>query len=224
MESLATHLPAGSERPLGRRERKKLEMRTALHRAALELFAEKGFRQTRISEISDAADVSESTFFRYFDSKEGVALEGIRQRGEAIVAAVCARPDDESPIDACLAVNVDEAMQRHLVTAEDLPGLELLRETPELASNAHLMLGRTVTQLAEEFARRLGRDTANIEIRVQAHAVIAASIAALEVWIEDPAGSDPQRLAHQALTRLRDGLRSTPVAAGAANSGARNRK
>ena len=229
MESLATHLPAGSERPLGRRERKKLEMRTALHRAALELFAEKGFRQTRISEISDAADVSESTFFRYFDSKEGVALEGIRQRGEAIVAAVCARPDDESPIDACLAVNVDEAMQRHLVTAEDLPGLELLRETPELVSNAHLILGRTVTQLAEEFARRLGRDAvgieiASIEIRVQAHAVIAASIAALEVWIEDPAGSNLQRLIHQALTRLRDGLRSTAVAADAADSEARNGK
>lgn len=185
---------------LGRRERKKLETRNALHQVALALFAKNGFRNTRISEIADAVDVSESTFFRYFDSKEGVALEGIRQRAEAILAAVRARPRSESPIDACLAVNRSERVE--------LPGLELLSKTPELASKAHLMLSRIVSKLAADFAQRLGQDAASLEVRLQAHAVIAASAAALEIWIEDPLGTDPQQLSQQALMIIRGGLQA----------------
>jgi AcrR family transcriptional regulator len=208
MQGIATDPVTNPDQFLGRRERKKIETRTALHRAAIELFSSNGFRQTRISEIADAADVSESTFFRYFDSKEGVALEGIRQRAEAIVAAVRERPVSESPIDACLAVNRSDQLPRHRVKQADLPGLELFRKTPELASRAHLMFSQIVSDLAEDFARRLGQDASSLEVRLQAHAVIAASTVALEVWIEDPAGSDPQKLSEQALIRLRHGLQS----------------
>ena len=193
---------------LGRRERKKMETRSALQHAALELFAKNGFRNTRISEIADAADVSESTFFRYFDSKEGVALEGVRRRAEAIVAAVRERPVSESPIDACLAVNASGEALRFRLEEADLPGLELLGKTPELASKANLMIRRIVSQLAEEFARRLDQDVSGLDVRVQAHAVIAASIAALEVWIQDPRGSDPRLLSTQALMRLRRGFQA----------------
>lgn len=219
MESVATGSVPASERAMGRRERKKIETRTALHRAAIELFANNGFRRTRISEIADAADVSESTFFRYFDSKEGVALEGIRQRADAIVAAVRARPIQESPIDACLAVNRDATALGLRVEEDDLPGLEFLRETPELASKAHLILRRTVTKLAEEFARRLDQDVSSLEVRLQTHVVISASIAALEVWIADPTHSDPQRLSQQALTRLRNGLCAPAESANAVGRG-----
>ena len=196
-------------RTLGRRERKKIETRTALHREAIALFARNGFRQTRIREIADAADVSESTFFRYFDSKEGVALEGLRQRAEAIVAALHARPIEESPIEACLAVNRNASKLQLSVGEEDLPGLEFLRETPELASKAHLILRRIVTRLSEEFARRLDQDAASLEVKLQTHVVLSASIAALEVWISDPGQSDPQQLSQHALIRIRDGLHAT---------------
>jgi AcrR family transcriptional regulator len=191
---------------MGRRERKKLETRIALHRAALDLFAKKGFRNTRISEIVDAVDVSESTFFRYFDSKEGVALEGIRQRAAAIMAAVRARPASESPIEACLAANRGDEMPRHRLKEADLPGLELMSKTPELASKARHMLDQIVFELAENFARRLDQNSSSLEVRLQAHAVLAASTAALEVWIEDPVGSDLQKLSEQALMRLQRGL------------------
>jgi len=213
-EMLTADPAAGSSRSLGRRERKKLETRTALHHAAIELFARNGFRRTRIAEIADAADVSESTFFRYFDNKEGVALEGFRQRAEAVVDAVRARPIEERPIDACLAVNRDAGLLQLRIREEDLPGLEFLRETPELASKAHLILRRAVTQLAEEFSRRLDLDVSSLEVRLQAHVVISASIAALEVWVADPAASDPQQLSEQALMRLRDGLCETSPRAG----------
>jgi len=149
-----------------------------------------------------------STFFRYFDGKEGVALEGIRQRAEAITAAVYARPASESPIDACLAENRSDEMPRRRIKEADLPGLELLSNTPELASKAHRMLGQIVSELAEDFARRLGLDASSLEVRLQAHAVLAASTAALEVWIKDPVGSDLQKLLEQALVRLQSGLQS----------------
>jgi AcrR family transcriptional regulator len=208
MQTTVTEEESRPATGLGRRERKKLETRSALHRAALELFAKNGFRDTRISEIADAADVSESTFFRYFDSKEGVALEGVRRRAEAIVAAVHERPVSESPIDACLAVNASGEALRFRLEEADLPGLELLSKTPELASKANLMISKIVSQLAEDFARRLHQDVSRLDVRVQAHAVIAASIAALEVWIQDPRGSDPRLLSTQALMRLRRGFQA----------------
>ena len=158
----------------------------------------------------DAVDVSESTFFRYFDSKEGVALEGIRQRAEEVVTAVRNRPVSESPIDACLAVNRSDALLRHRLKQADLPSLEFFRKTPELASRVHLMFSQIVSDLAVDFARRLGQDESSLDVRLQAHAVIAASTVALEAWIADPVGSDPQKLSERALMRLRRGLQADP--------------
>lgn len=200
-------LPLEDELPaLGRRERKKRETRIALHHAALKLFAEKGFQETRISEIADAADVSESTFFRYFDNKEGVALEGFRQGAEAIVAAIRKRPISESPIDACLAVNRSAEIAGAQPKTKDLPGFELLRQTPELASKLSLLVNKLLSQLNEDFARRMDQSPDSPEVRLRAHAVIAAAVCSLETWFQDPARSDPQALSHEALMQLKSGL------------------
>jgi len=57
---------------LGRRERKRIETRERIFRAALKLFAEHGFFETTVEEITEAADVGKGTFFNYFPSKEHV--------------------------------------------------------------------------------------------------------------------------------------------------------
>jgi AcrR family transcriptional regulator len=191
---------------VGRRERKKRETRVALHLAALELFAANGFHETRISEIAEAADVSESTFFRYFDNKEGVALEGFRIGAEAIVAAVCERPLSEAPIDACLAVNRSAKIASIQPTEQDLPGFALLKQTPELAAKLSLLINKVLSQLNVDFARRMNRDAESLDVRLRAHAVIAASISSLETWIADPLNTDPQALSHAALMQLKSGL------------------
>jgi AcrR family transcriptional regulator len=56
----------------GRRERRRAEIRERIFRAALELFAERGFLETTVEDITEAADVGKGTFFNYFPTKEHV--------------------------------------------------------------------------------------------------------------------------------------------------------
>src|ERR1700734_2255875 len=56
----------------GRRERRRAEIRERLFRSALRLFAERGFMETTVEDITEAADVGKGTFFNYFRTKEHV--------------------------------------------------------------------------------------------------------------------------------------------------------
>lgn len=56
----------------GRRARRRADMRERLLRAALGLFAERGFVATTVADITEAADVGKGTFFNYFPTKEHV--------------------------------------------------------------------------------------------------------------------------------------------------------
>ncbi len=104
--------PAAASRPGGepppadhgqgpdRRQRKKQLTRDALIQAAMGLFAAKGFEHTAVHEITEAVDVSERTFFRYFASKEDLVLSFIRDRMTAFAQALAARPAGEEPLAA----------------------------------------------------------------------------------------------------------------------------
>lgn len=60
--------------PAGRRERKSAQIRELLFRSALDLFAKKGFSETTVEDITNAADVGKGTFFNYFPSKDHILL------------------------------------------------------------------------------------------------------------------------------------------------------
>jgi AcrR family transcriptional regulator len=63
----------GRTRPRGgRRERRRVETRERLFRAALKIFAERGYLQTTVEDITEAADLGKGTFFNYFPTKEHV--------------------------------------------------------------------------------------------------------------------------------------------------------
>ena len=86
--------PAG-----GRRERRRQETSEKLFLAAMELFSRKGFAQTKVEGITEAADVGKGTFFNYFPSKEHVRLPGKKQRGTVerhlILARAATTPSEE---------------------------------------------------------------------------------------------------------------------------------
>jgi AcrR family transcriptional regulator len=56
----------------GRRERRASETRMRLFRSALQQFAERGFSNVTVEDITEAADVGKGTFFNYFETKDHV--------------------------------------------------------------------------------------------------------------------------------------------------------
>src|SRR4051794_35483647 len=84
----------------GLRERKKQRTRDALLRAALELFTTQGYERTTVDEITEAVDVSQRTFFRYFAGKEDAALFLQRLTEAHFIDAVRERPPHEAPLEA----------------------------------------------------------------------------------------------------------------------------
>ena len=70
-----------------RRERHRAEIRQRLYRAALKLFAERGFLGTTVEDITEAADVGKGTFFNYFPTKEHVLAAFGMERVAAIEQA-----------------------------------------------------------------------------------------------------------------------------------------
>ena len=72
----------------GRRERHRTETRDRLFRAALELFAERGFLETTVEDITESADVGKGTFFNYFPTKEHILAEFGGQRTAAVERAL----------------------------------------------------------------------------------------------------------------------------------------
>jgi AcrR family transcriptional regulator len=80
---------------LGHRERKKLRTRRALTEAAIRLFDEKGFDQTTVAEIAEAAGLAPRTFFAYFASKEDVLFLQAEDRGGELLAVLAGRAPGE---------------------------------------------------------------------------------------------------------------------------------
>jgi len=87
-----SHKSGPSASTPGRRQRRSAEIRERLFRAALSLFAEKGFAETTVEDITNAADVGKGTFFNYFPSKDHILLAfGEMQLGKLEAAIEMAR-------------------------------------------------------------------------------------------------------------------------------------
>ena len=70
----------------GRRERRRRETHARIFDAAMRLFAERGYANTPVEEITEAADVAKGTFFNYFPTKEAI-LEALAERQLGVVKA-----------------------------------------------------------------------------------------------------------------------------------------
>ena len=150
-------MTTSTELPVNRRERKKLETRAALEQAALRLFAEKGYEQTTVEEIAEAADVAVRTFFRYFSSKQHVLFGDVaHDRVTRLRSELAARPLDEPILESVHAVMeatdiADPEEQRQIMMR-----LRLLEHQPSLVTT-YLQLSYELRQLVAEFvAERTG--------------------------------------------------------------------
>jgi AcrR family transcriptional regulator len=141
----------------GLRERKKQRTRDALLHAALELFTTRGYEQTTVDDITEAVDVSQRTFFRYFASKEEAAFALQEIAEECFFETVRARPPHEAPLDALRRAVVEgwdaisEAIDAVVPVELYLRMYRVIESTPVLLA-AHL---RRSAESEERIARLL---------------------------------------------------------------------
>ena len=166
-----------TEAPLGLRERKKIKTRQAIRRAAFRLIDENGYAATTVEQIAEGAEVSPSTFFRYFPSKESLLLAD--DLDPLILAAFEAQPPDLSLIQAF--------RRSYEAVMADLPSDQLEFENtrqrlmfsiPELKAAMYDEYYRTVNVMAEAISRRIGRPATDFEVRVFVGALTGAMMAA----------------------------------------------
>lgn len=84
----------------GRRERKKAATRQAIADAALQLFLEHGFDRVSVRDVAERADVSTTTLFAHFPSKESLVFDREQEVDAALAAAVRERPDGQGVVEA----------------------------------------------------------------------------------------------------------------------------
>jgi AcrR family transcriptional regulator len=189
---------------LGLRERKKLRTHLAIQRQALRLFRKQGYEATTIEQIAAAAEVSATTFFRYFRSKEDVVLHDALD--PVFMAAFEAQPAELSLAAAfrrALHDVYDGLSPEEL--AEERQRQELIQATPELLAGMLSGLTTAIEQIVAIIARRSGRGSDDIAVVALAGAVIGAGIA---VWLTEPSGDIAQYFDRYdaALTQLEAGL------------------
>lgn len=160
---------------MGRRERKKMQTRLALSRAALRLFLERGFDNVTVAEIAGEADTAVTTLFKHFPSgKESLILDDGAEREASVTAAVRSRRADQSIVGALHEFFSGRGVFAPHPNPLFLRQLELVASTPALRAYARRIWTGCETALTETMAQELGRDADDLELRILARYVLEA--------------------------------------------------
>src|ERR1700751_5628676 len=168
-----------TDQRLGLRERKKIKTRQAIRGEAFRLFDAHGYAATTIEQIADAAEVSPSTFFRYFPSKESLLLAD--DLDPLVLAAFKAQPFDLSPSQAIRRAYKD--VLAHLSEEQlefENTRQRLIFSIPELKAALYDEYYRTGPVMAEAIGHRIGRPAGDFEVRVFVGAMVGAMMAAYD--------------------------------------------
>jgi AcrR family transcriptional regulator len=194
--------------PDGLRERKKARTRASIREHALRLFREEGYQRTTVEKIAEAAEVSPSTFFRYFPTKEDVVLQD--DMDVRLLEALDQQPPELGPVAAVRAAS------RQMFASYTAADMDVLRETtalmlavPEVRARALDEFARTIRVVAEALAKRADRPADDLAVRAAAGAIIGVIMSITlpwEGWSEGAASEDSFASIDEALGLLEAGL------------------
>ncbi|ANP55243.1 AcrR family transcriptional regulator [Streptomyces griseochromogenes] len=159
---------------MGRRERKKAATRQALADAALELFLERGFDEVSIRDVAEAADVSTTTLFKHFPSKEALLFDMDADVESALVAAVRERSPDTSALQALRTHTLEMRTFKAQHQEQIAVFLRLINSTPALIEYHRRMWMRHERALAEAVAADLGAPADDPACAALAHLALEA--------------------------------------------------
>ena len=174
-------LGASQDRPDGLRERKKARTRASIREHALRLFRENGYQRTTVEKIAEAAEVSASTFFRYFPTKEDIVLQD--DMDTRMIEALDRQPARLGPLSAV------RAAAREVFASYTQADLDLLQETtvltmtvPEVRARAMDEFARTISVVGEALAKRAGRPADDMAVRTTAGAIVGVMMSITMPW------------------------------------------
>jgi len=192
----------------GLRELKKARTRASLREHALRLFRERGYQATTVEQIAAAAEVSPSTFFRYFPTKEDVVLQD--DMDTRLIAALEQQPPGLGPVAAVRAAT------RQVFSSYTAADVDAVRETarltmtvPEIRARALDEFARAINGIAEAIGKRSGRPADDLAVRTVAGAVVGVIMAITlpwEGWAEGRDFEDSFGRIDEALALLQAGL------------------
>lgn len=170
-----------------------------LTRAALELYAERGFERTTVADIATRAGVTERTFFRHFRDKREVLFDGSATLQERVVGGVLAAPGHVGALEA-MRVGLEAAAPifdgRHEFARRRGA---VVAAHPSLTERELLKLA-TLTDAAAQALRQRGED--RMGARLAAEAGIGAFRVAFERWLDGPADGSLAQCLRDAFARL----------------------
>ncbi|MEV5984504.1 TetR family transcriptional regulator [Streptomyces sp. NPDC052051] len=199
--------PAAEPRP-GLRERKKIKTRTAIRTATYRLVEEHGYDATTIELIADAAEVSPSTVFRYFPTKEDIVVTD--EYDPVLEQELRARPEGEPLVESLRHV-VHRAVERSASGEYGTPAemrlrSRLIAEVPAVRARSMESMAATGLTMCEVVADRTGRDPGDLEVRVYCMSVVAALMEASRYWTEHGQRGHMGDYVQRALDVLEHGL------------------
>ncbi|MGN7762963.1 acyl-CoA-like ligand-binding transcription factor [Paenibacillus sp. 22594] len=192
------------QRSNGLRERKKAKTMATVQKHALRLFRELGYKATTVEQIAEAAEISYSTFFRYFSTKEDVLL--IDNYDPLFVAAFEDQPSNLSPLQAirnAMLSGIKDMSTDELTTVRERN--ELIMKVPELRAASLNNMTQMMQLIMELIAKRVGRNPEDLAVRTFAGAIIGVNISVMLYYAENP-DADFATLLDEALSKLEEGL------------------
>lgn len=190
----------------GLRARKKQQTRSSIRRHAYRLFAEHGYAATTVEQIAAAAQVSASTFFRYFPTKEAVVHDD--DFNEQFAEALRARPADEPLMESLrhtFAGSFEQTLGRD--REELLLRARLVLADPAVRAGALDEQLRSQAAVAGMISERTGLPVDDLDVTSAAGAIIAVSMAVVHHWAERDGVPDLAELYDRQFDRLAAGFR-----------------
>ncbi|MFP8875255.1 MAG: TetR/AcrR family transcriptional regulator, partial [Myxococcota bacterium] len=166
---------------MGLREGKKKRVRQNIQTAAVELFRERGFGGTRVREIIERVQISESTFFNYYATKDAVLNEWAHEKVSSALTRNANR--------ACLPLRDeigDRARSLAAEISEDRAFLTTVWQRVRLAPPSQDTPG-PAGELSEFIAARQSRGEIRDAVPAQQVAVLITSLvmSTISNWLTD---------------------------------------
>jgi AcrR family transcriptional regulator len=161
---------------------KKMRTRRSIEDAAFALFESQGYEETTVDQIAARAEVSTTTFFRYFPSKAEVVLAEHGEQLPALHRAIVERPAEESELEAVRHAVVDE-----WVTVIDpertATKARIVAATPVLQGLSFQRGFRWLEVITDALARRRGLQDPDEQAVIAARVALAVLGSTVESWI-----------------------------------------